>query len=113
MKRIYPQWLHPDLKSVRVCHRDQRVLLEVTREGKGPFSDPDIFEHTVAVDLGFIWKGDRPYFGFERIANENAAKFVWDFSPYGMIMSGVGNHLFTHDSCQAIADLYESGKTSW
>jgi hypothetical protein len=113
MKRIYPQWLHSDLKSVRVCHRDQRVLLEVTREGKGPFSDPDIFDHTVAVDLGFIWHGDRPYFACERIANENAAKFVWDFDPYGMIMSGVGDHLFTRDSCYAIADLYESGKTSW
>jgi hypothetical protein len=111
MKRIYPQWLHPNLKSVRICHRDQRVLLEVTRQGKGPFSDPDIFDHTIAFDLGLIWesKTDRPFFGFERIANENAAKFVWNFSPYGMIMTGIGFHLFTSDGCQAIADLYESG----
>lgn len=113
MRRIYPQWLHPDLKSVRICHRDQRVLLEVTKEGKDPFSDPDIFDHTVALDLGFIWEGDRPYFAFERSTNENAAKFVWDFDPYGMIMSGVGAFLFTHDSSNAIAELYESGKTSW
>ena len=113
LRELYGQWLQPELKVVRITQKDQRVFLEVTRQGKGPFSDPDIYEHTILIDLGFIGDADALFFPPEKAVQENAKKFIEKFDPYSMIMSGLGEYFLTREGTDEIAYLHESGDLDW
>lgn len=113
LRRLYGRWLQTELKAVRITQKDNRVLLEVTRHGKGPFSDPDVYEHTILTDLGFIADDTDPFFPPEKAVQENAKKFIEKLDPYSMIMSGVGEYFLTKEGSNDIAKLYESSYSNW
>lgn len=107
LKAQYPDFLCPDIKSVKLGHIGGRCYLEITTEHvvAGYLHDETIRRQ----DLGFITDGDDPedrYFNPDRSIIENAKKFVSEFDEYSIINC---TNLFTKEAAEMI--FHKHGKT--
>jgi hypothetical protein len=103
LKRLYPAYLKPEIKSVRLVQRSGICFLEVVSIVAEHLND----ERIERVDLGFIVEGDpdTPMFSPIRNANENATKFLAELDPYSIVMC---TPLFTEEACLEVARRFES-----
>lgn len=108
LKRLYPTYLRPEIKSVKLVQKSGLCFLEITSEVHANLND----ERLERVDLGFISEGKHgvanPMFSPVRSAQENAEKFIAKLDPYSII---VCTPLFTEEACEEVARQYEGSGT--
>lgn len=101
LQELYPIYLKPDIKSVKIVQRDDICFLEITSQVHPNIRD----ERVERIDLEFIAEKDGQMFPVTCSAQENADKFVNKLDPYSMIMC---TPLFTEEACYEIAQNYET-----
>lgn len=97
----YPNYLKPNIVSVRIVQPGDRVWLEITEETLGCLKN-QVIKRT---DLGFISSEpyeEEEYFDPSEDASTNANKFVDDFDPYSIAMI---TDLFHEEACRKIIAL--------
>jgi hypothetical protein len=97
----YPNYLKPNIVSVRIVQPGDRVWLEITEENPGCLKD-QVIKRT---DLGFITSEpyeEEEYFAPSEDVSTNANKFVDDFDPYSIAMI---TDLFHEEACRKIIAL--------
>jgi Domain of unknown function (DUF4145) len=110
LKAQYPDYLRPDITSVKLGHIGGRCYLEITTADTiaGYLHNETIRRE----DLGFIAGGDDPedlYFNPARSVIENANKFVSNFDEISIINC---TNLFTKEAAESIYDHWgKHGKT--
>lgn len=92
LKERYGDWVKPEIVSVRIIHKGGSAFLEVTNFAKGLFD-----EEIKRVDLNFIGDRNEPLFSPNRRAQENADRFFDELDLYSIVMTGIGELLFTSE----------------
>jgi hypothetical protein len=100
LKQRYGDWVRTEISSVRVIHKQESAFLEVTSAASGLFD-----EEVRRVDLNFIVSDDEPLFSPTRRAQENADCFFDKFDLYSIVMTGIGDLLFTADGMSEAVKL--------
>jgi hypothetical protein len=98
LRKRYGDWVQSEISSVRVLHKDGSAFLEVNYSSSGLYD-----EESKRVNLDFIGSGSGPLFLPTRRAQENADRFFDQLDLYSILMTGIGELLFTREGTQAAA----------
>jgi hypothetical protein len=103
LREKYPQYMRPEMTSVKFVQSQDRCYLEITTADK--VNDYVVDETSKRTALAFISQGseaDDPFFSPARSITENAHRFVSDFDVVSIINC---TDLFTHEAATRI-DAY-------
>jgi hypothetical protein len=96
----YGDWIKPEITNLRIIHKDKRSFFEVTnRQGK------ILDEMVQRIDLDFIGSENKPLFSPEFCAQVNADRFFDDLDLYSILMTGLGELIFTQAGIEEAVKL--------
>lgn len=107
LREKYPEYLRPDIVSVRIVQIPGRVWLEITSETE--IAGYLVNQIIQCTDLAFIVDTDEAFFKSEDDVSFNANKLVNDYDVYSIIMT---TDLFHDEACQKIAGVHEMQRPS-
>jgi hypothetical protein len=79
LRKRFPQYLKPEVASVRIVQTGDRVWLEITIEKE--MASYLVDQYIKLTDLGFIGAEETRFFDPEDSVSINASKFVDEFGP--------------------------------